>query len=61
MKDAIIDKGTEKVGSDTTERRKSYAIDTLSRDLEDGKVILHSAETYSELRTFVHGEPGEQG
>lgn len=45
MKDAIIDKGTEKVGWDTTERRKSYAIDTLSRDLEDGKVILHSTET----------------
>ena len=40
---------------------KSYAIDTLSRDLEDGDCVPHSAETYEELRTFVHGERGKMG
>lgn len=59
VKDASTDNTTEKLGWDTHERSKAYAIDTLARDLEDGRVIPHSAETFSELRTFVHGERGK--
>lgn len=61
VKDAVTDKESEKIGWDTTEKSKSYAIDTLSRDLEDGSCVPHSAETYGELRTFVHGERGKMG
>src|SRR2546423_8862717 len=59
--DKITNKVTEKIGWDTTEKSKSYAIDTLSRDLEDGHCVPHSPETYEELRTFVHGERGKMG
>ena len=37
-RDKITDKTTEKIGWDTNERSKSLAIDTLSRDLEDGQL-----------------------
>src|SRR5262249_47889641 len=57
--DKITDQVSEKVGWDTNERSKSQEIDTLSRDLEVVKRIPHSAETFEELRTFVHGERGE--
>ena len=33
----------------------------LMVELEDGHRIPHSAETYEELRTFVHGERGKMG
>ena len=58
---AAIVKVTEKIGWDTNERFKSLAIDSLSRDLEDGNCIPQSSETYEELRTFVHGERGKMG
>jgi hypothetical protein len=57
--DKVTDQVSEKVGWDTKERSKSFAIDTLSRALEDSKCIPHSVETYEELRTFVHGERGK--
>jgi hypothetical protein len=57
-KDKITDKVTLVIGWDTNERSKGYAINTLSRDLEDGQCIPHSFETYDELRTYVHGERG---
>src|SRR5258706_300932 len=60
-KEKITDQVTQKVGWDTSEQSKSFAIDTLSRDLEDGQCIPHSAETFEELRTFVHGERGKMG
>lgn len=59
--DKITNETTEKIGWDTNEKSKSYAIDTLSRDLEGGDCVPHSAETYDELRTFVHGERGKMG
>ena len=49
---------SDKFGWDTNERSKSYAIDKLSHDGEDGKCIPHSAKTHAELRTRVHGERG---
>src|SRR5581483_2744949 len=39
--DKITDKITQKIGWETNERSKSLAIDTLSRDLEDGQMIPH--------------------
>src|SRR5207244_259319 len=57
--DKVTSKITKKIGWDTTEKSKSFAIDTLARDLEDGHCIPHSPETYEELRTFVHGERGK--
>lgn len=59
--DKITEKMSEKIGWDTNEKSKSFAIDCLSRDLEDKKCIPLSAETYDELRTFVHGERGKMG
>lgn len=59
--DKILDKTTDKIGWDTTESSKSVAIDGLSRSLEDQACIPHSAETFEELRTFVHGERGKMG
>ena len=60
-KDKITDKTSLVIGWDTNERSKGYAINTLSRDLEDGKCVPHSVETYDELRTYVHGERGIMG
>jgi len=57
--DKITDQVSEKVGWDTNERSKSLAIDTLSRNLEDGHCVPHSAETFEELRPFVHDERGK--
>src|SRR5207237_3378485 len=59
--DKITDKITLQIGWDTNERSKSLAIDTLSRDLEDGQMISHAPETYEELCVFVHGERGSMG
>jgi hypothetical protein len=56
-----VGKVTEKkIGWDTTGKSMSYAIDTLSRGLEDGRCAQHSPETYEELCTFVHGERGKR-
>lgn len=60
-KDKITEKISMVIGWDTNERSKGYAINTLSRDLEDGQCIPHSIETYDELRTYVHGERGIMG
>lgn len=59
--DLVLNKITKKIGWDTTESSKSLAIDTLSRDLEDGVCIPYCIETYDELRTYVHGERGKMG
>jgi hypothetical protein len=59
--DKVTSKVTEKIGWDTNEKSKSYAIDTLSRDMENGTCIPHSPETYEEVRTFVHGEQWKMG
>jgi hypothetical protein len=50
---------TDKISGDTTLKSKAFAIDTLSRDLDDAKCIPHSVEMFGELRTFVHGERGK--
>lgn len=60
-KDKITDKVSTVIGWDTNERSKAYAINTLSRDLEDHQCIPHSFETYDELRTYVHGDRGIMG
>jgi hypothetical protein len=57
--DKITSEVSEKIGWDTNEGIKSFAIDTLARDLEGGKCVPRSVETYEELRTFVHGERGK--
>jgi hypothetical protein len=59
--DKVTDNLTQKIGWDTNERSKSRAIDTLSRDLEGGRLVPHSPETYEDLRVFVHGERGSVG
>jgi hypothetical protein len=46
--DKITDQVTEKLGWDTNERSKSYAIDLLSRDLEDGRCLPHSQGAFDE-------------
>lgn len=55
----MTNKISERIGWHTNERSKSYAIDALSCDLDDAKCIPHSAKTFAELRTFVHGERGK--
>jgi hypothetical protein len=60
--DKITNKVGEKIGwdtTDTTEKSKKIAIDMLARDFEDAKCVPHSAETYAELRMYVHGERGK--
>jgi len=59
--DRITEEFSEKIGFDTTAHSKSFAIDTLSPDLEDGMCVPHSAETYEELRRFVHRERRSMG
>lgn len=56
--DSITGKMTKKYGWNTEAKSKAYAIDTLKKDLKDGRCIPRSVETYDELRTFVHGERG---
>ena len=56
--DSITGKITKKIGWNTDHKSKAYAIDTLKKDLKDGRCIPKSFETYDELRTFVHGERG---
>jgi hypothetical protein len=36
----------EKFGSDTGQKSKEYAIDTLKKDLKDGWCVPHSVETF---------------
>ncbi|HEV7282312.1 MAG TPA: hypothetical protein VGN57_19070 [Pirellulaceae bacterium] len=59
--DKITEKISTVIGWDTNPRSKAVLIDTLHRDLKDGKCIPHSVETYSELTTYVHGERGIMG
>lgn len=60
-----IDKVTEKtslsIGWDTNERSKAYAINTLGRDIEDGKCVPQNPETYLELMHYVFGDRGIMG
>lgn len=58
VKDQITEKEQLVIGWDTNERSKALAIDTLKKDLKEGRCIPHSFETYNELRVFVHGERG---
>jgi hypothetical protein len=59
--DSITGKTTEKIGWNTDQKSKAYAIDTLKKDLKAGTCIPHSFETFDEIRTFVHGERGKMG
>jgi len=59
--DSITGKITTKYGWNTDQKSKAYAIDTLKKDLKDGQCVPHSAETYEQLRTFVHGEARWRG
>lgn len=61
VKDQVTEKVTLVIGWDTTEKSKAFAVNTLSRDLEDGRCVPQSHETYDELRTYVHGERGIMG
>lgn len=54
--DTITGKMSEKLGWDTDQKSKAYAIDTLKTDLKEGRCVPHSIETYDELRVFVRGE-----
>lgn len=56
--DAITGKTSEKIGWNTDRKSKAFVIDTLKKDLKEGRCVPKSHETYSELRTFVHGERG---
>lgn len=49
------------IGWNTTESSKALAISTLSRDLEDGRCVPQSPETYQELQYYVHGNRGIMG
>lgn len=57
--DKITEKETVKIGWDTDERSKAYAVGVLKKDLREGKCIPHSIEAHDELRTYVHGERGK--
>jgi len=52
---------TEKIGWDTDQKSNAYAIDTLKKDLKEGRCVPHSIEAYDELRVFIHGERGKMG
>jgi hypothetical protein len=57
--DTVTGKTSEKIGWNTDQKSKAYAIDTLKKDLKEGRCVPHSVETYDELRVFVHGERGK--
>lgn len=59
--DTVTGKTTEKIGWDTDQKSKAYAIDTLKKDLKEGRCVPHSIEAFDELRVFVHRERGKMG
>ena len=59
--DTITGKTTEKIGWETDQKSKAYAIDALKKDLKEGRCVPLSCEAYGELRVFVHGERGKMG
>lgn len=59
--DKVTDKTSMVIGWDTNERSKAYAINTLARDVEDGKCTPQSPNTYLEMMYYVYGDRGIMG
>lgn len=53
--DTITRKTTDKIGWDTDQKNMAYAIDTLEKDLKEGRCVPRSVETDGELQVLVHG------
>jgi phage terminase large subunit-like protein len=56
--DSRSKKRTARLGFFTSTRSKVLAIDVLARALRDGSLLVHSAETFKELTTFIQDEDG---